>query len=131
MNRFKEYLQAHPNIIKYFVLGYVVFTGCFTFPLFSEKFPLDFMKVYLIIAGYGIIALGLSGVYGSKKEKRVYVLTLILTIVGLLCRYFLEFGEHSNTYNFTALNVALYIFIVPVFTAIAYHFIVKHLIKHS
>ena len=124
-------LKKHPTWTKYFLLGYIVFAGCFTFPLWSEEFPLDFMKVYLIITGYGIIALGLSGIYGAKKEKIVYLQTFILTVVGLLCRYFLEFGEHSNTYNFTLLNVVLYILIIPIFTVITYHFTVKLHIKNN
>lgn len=123
--------KKYPVWTKYFILGYIVFAGCFTFPLWSSEFPLDLMKVYLVIASYGIIALGLSGVYGAKKEKIIYFQTFILTVVGLLCRYFLEFGEHSNTYNFTLFNVILYILIIPIFTMITYHFTVKLHIKNN
>lgn len=130
MNRLKKYLQSHPNLVKYFVLGYIAFIGCFTFPLWSENSPLEFMKVYLIVYGYGILALGLSCVYGAEKAKKVYALTLLLTSVGLLCRYFLEFGEDSNTYNFTPFNIALYLLVVPACTIIAYHLMAKHLMKH-
>lgn len=131
MNRLKEYLQAHPKAFQLFILGYIVFAGCFVFPLWSERFPLHLVKVYLVVASYGIIALALAGIWGSKKEKPVYFFTVGLTIIGMLCRYLLEFGEHSNTYNFTLLNIVLYILIVPVFTVIAYHVIVKWLIKNS
>ena len=88
MNKFKTYLQTHPNIVKSFILGYIVFVGCFTFPLWSEKFPLDWMKIYLVVAGYGFIALALAGIYGTKKEKIVYLQTITLTMIGLLCSYF-------------------------------------------
>lgn len=129
MKRFQEYLQQHPRAVKYFILGYVVFAGCFTFPLWSEKFPLDFMKVYLIVGTYGIIALALAAIYGAKQEKKVWFFTFLLTAIGLLCRFFLEFGEVSNTYNFTFFNVICYLLGIPLFTTVAYHFIVKHLVK--
>lgn len=131
MNKFKEYLHVHPKVFKLFIFGYIVFAGCFIFPLWSERFPFYFMKGYLVVTSYGIIALALTGIWGSNKENSVYFLTGVLTIIGLLCRYFLEFGEHSNTYNFTLINIVLYILIIPIFTVIAYHFIVKWLIKNS
>lgn len=131
MNRFKTYLQTHPNIVKSFTYTYIVFAGCFTFPLWSEKFPLDWTRIYLVVVEYGVIALALASIYGIKKEKIVCLQTFALTMIGLICRYFLEFGEHSNTYNFTLINIILYILVVPVYTMIAYHFIVKSLTKQQ
>lgn len=131
MNRFKRYLQSHPAAVKLLIFGYIVFAGCFVFPFGSERFPFDFMKAYLVIASYGIIGSGLAEVYGAKREKVIYPITLGLTAIGMLCRYLLEFGEVSNTWNFTLLNIALYILVVPVFTVVVYHFIVSYLIKNS
>lgn len=129
MAKIHDCLQAHLNIAKAFILCYIVFTGCFTFPFWSERFPLDFMKAYLVIAGYGIIALGFSAMYGPGKEKAVYFQTAVLTMIGLLCRNFLELGEASNAYNFTVLNIFLYLLVTPVFTAAAYYFMAKLMLK--
>lgn len=60
--------------------------------------------------------------YGREKEKVMYLITLGFTIVGIISRYILEYGEVSNTYNFTVLNVIAYIVTIPVFTVIAYHY---------
>ncbi len=126
-----EFLQKHPVLVKAIVLGYIVFAGCFVFPIRSEKFPLDFMGVYLIAASYGIIALSLAGVYGPNKGPAVYLRTLVFTVLGLLCRYFLEYGEVSNTYNFTVGNVALYLVLIPLGTFLAYYFIVRKLLSEA
>ena len=126
-----EFLQKHPVLVKAIVLGYIVFAGCFVFPIRSEKFPLDFMGAYLTAASYGIIALSLAGVYGPNKGPAVYLRTLVFTVLGLLCRYFLEYGEVSNTYNFTVGNVALYLVLIPLGTFLAYYFIVRKLLSEA
>lgn len=49
-------------------------------------------------------------------------LNLGMTVLGLIFRYLLEYGEVSNTYNFTAANVALHLFaltILPLMTCIS------------
>lgn len=115
--------------IKVLLLAYIVFVGCVAFPISSERFPLDFMKVYLLIASYTMIGIGLAGMYGREKEKLIYLITLGFTIVGMISRYILEYGEVSNTYNFTVLNVFTYIVIIPSFTVIAYHYSGKYLLK--
>ena len=125
----KEFFIRHPNAVKYILLGYIVFAGCFTFPISSERFPLDWSKVYLLVVGYGVIGLGFAGVYGPGKEKRVYLLTLVLTVLGLVCRYFLEFGEVSNTYNFTLFNVVLYLVLIPLGTVFAYAYLSQHALR--
>lgn len=124
-----NFLTRRPAIIKTVLLVYVVFAGCFTFPIRSDLFPLDSAKLYLIIASYGIIGLGFAGVYGPKKEKIIYPVTLMLTILGILCRYLLEYGEVSNYYNFTLFNIASYIVVIPIYTVLTYHYIVKYLLS--
>ena len=129
MNKFRLYLENHPKIPKKIILGYIIFAGCVIFPFANERSPFDFNKAYLVIASYGIIGLGFAGTYGINKEKFVYVASLILTGLGMLCRYFLEYGEVSNTMNFAPFNIISYLVVIPIFTVVAYHFIIKHLIK--
>lgn len=126
-----SYLRKHPTLVKVILLAYIVLAGCFGFPISSEPFPLDFMKVYQIVVSYGIIGLGFAGLYGVAKEKLVYSVTLFLTILGMLFRWILEYGEVSNTYNFTVLNMISYMVIIPIFTVNMYHYILKYLSKNK
>ena len=114
------FFKVHPRIPKILVLGYIVFAGCFVFPIRSEPFPLDFQGVYLLAASYGVIALAFAGIWGPDRERKVYIVTFILTVIGMLCRYLLEFGEVSNTYNFTLFNIVSYLIIIPIGTTFAY-----------
>jgi hypothetical protein len=124
-----HFLMRHPVMVKGLLLFYIAFAGCFTFPIRSQPFPLDFTKAYLLICSYGIIGWGFAGLYGKAKERAVYPLTLLMTILGMVCRYVLEYGEASNVYNFTMLNILSYIILIPAFTVGAYHYIVKYLIS--
>ena len=91
--------KAHPQAPKPLTLGYIVFAGCFVFPISSEPFPLDFQRVYLLVASYGALASAFAGIFGPGRERLIYIATFLLTIVGMGCRYLLEYGEVSNTYN--------------------------------
>ena len=109
--------------------AFILYCLCGLFPIRSQPYPLDFTKAYLLICSYGIIGLGFAGLYGEAKERTVYPLTLLMTILGMVCRYVLEYGEASNVYNFTMLNILSYIILIPAFTVGAYHYIVKYLIS--
>lgn len=47
-------------------------------------------------------------------------LNLGMTVLGLIFRYLLEYGEVSNTYNFTAANVALHLFALTILPLMTY-----------
>lgn len=121
----QRFLKAHPRVLQILTLGYIVFAGCFVFPIRSDPFPLDFQGVYLLVASYGVISLAFAEAFGSGRERMVYIATFLLTVAGMGCRYLLEFGEVSNTYNFTLFNIICYLAIIPTGTVIAYHWIAK------
>ena len=125
--KLQHFFKAHPQIAKTLTFGYIIFAGCFVFPIRSDPFPLDFQGLYLLVAIYGVIALALAGNFGPGKGRKVYIVTFLLTAVGMVCRYLLEFGEVSNTYNFTLFNIISYLAIIPTSTLIAYHWIVRRL----
>lgn len=129
MKNFGKFLQTHPKVMKGIILGYIIFAGCFVFPFGNKLFPFDLMKAYLVIVSYGVIGLGFAGVWGEKKGKTVYFFTLLFTAMGMLGRYLLEYGEVSNTLNFTPANVISYLVIIPVYCTIAYRLLVQYLKK--
>ncbi|NLW41361.1 MAG: hypothetical protein GXY96_10655 [Tissierellia bacterium] len=131
MKKLRLYLENHPKVPKKIILGYIIFAGCFIFPFANGRSPFDFDKAYLAIVSYGIIGLGFAGIYGINKEKFVYIASFILTGLGMVCRYFLEYGEVSNTVNFTLFNIISYLLVTPILTVISYQFIIKYLMKKN
>jgi len=125
----KAFFTAHPFALKLLLWGYIVFNACFSFPISSSRFPLDFSKAYLLLASYGVIALSFAGVYREKKHFSVLLQTFVFCVSGLVCRYFLEYGEVSNSYNFTPINTVAYLIVIPLYTVSAYMFLDKRLRK--
>ncbi|MGL4345333.1 MAG: hypothetical protein ACRCTE_09055 [Cellulosilyticaceae bacterium] len=116
------YIRQHKSLTQSILMGYLVFAGCFMFPISSKPYPLDFSKLYMLILSYGIIGLGFAKLHDKSKIKWLYTATLALTLVGMVSRYLLEYGEVSNTYNFTSSNMLLYIILIPIYTTLIYAF---------
>lgn len=123
--RLQYFFEKHSQLPGILLMGYIIFAGCFVFPIRSEPFPLDFSGVYLLVSSYGVIALASAGIFGPGRGKKVYITTFLLTAIGMGCRYLLEFGEVSNTYNFTLFNIVSYLALIPAGTAAAYCWIVR------
>lgn len=117
------------DILRRMLWGFWIFLTCFNFPLWSEEFPLKWSDILTFASTFGILAVGLYGVYGEDRGPFLYPRMLLCTMIGMLCCYFLEFGEVSNTYNFTLLNIVVYLFVVPVYTLLVYEFCDKRNLK--
>ena len=108
---------------KQFLIGEcicLVFFGCFTFPVynFSKDAPeiSRWINVFVSLAAYYEIGLIQGVLFEYKEHMKCMGLTLSMTLLGLFCRYLLEFGEVSNTYNFIVPNIVLHLFMAIVVT---------------
>ena len=120
----REKIAAHPRAFLIFACAFLVFIGCFSFPMFN--FSADAPKtmrwhnlVISLTAYYEIGRLFLNGLLRRNLMKAAAV-TFSMTILGFLFRYLMEFGEISNVYNFTVPNVLLHLLaavVVVCFTA--------------
>ena len=115
--------NGRTDIMKKLIWTFWIVITCFGFPLWSERFPLKWSDIFTFVSTYGILTAGLYGVYGEDRGPSLYPRMILFTMIGMVCRYFLEFGEVSNTYNFTLFNIVVYLFVVPVFTLLAYEFV--------
>lgn len=88
MAKVRLFLQNHPKIYKTIFYLNTILIGCFSFPLLSPRSLIDFWKIYSLIVAYGIVGLGFLGIYGEGKDKFVYILSIILVGIGMICRYF-------------------------------------------
>lgn len=125
MNELREHIKKHKTITWIVVMSYIIYNGCFAFPFSNELLPFDYSKGLMIITCYGIIGICFTGLLVNRREIVVLAVTLFFTIIGLICRYFLEFGEVSNTMNFIPINIILYLVIVPIYCTLVYSLICK------
>lgn len=94
------------------LFAFALFISCFAFPFLRLDGQLsparDGGRVFLCLFAYTQLGLGLGGLFPRWKLPARLCLTGLLTAAGLGCRFWLEFGEVSNTYNFTLPNVLLH-----------------------
>ncbi len=98
---------------------FLVFIGCFTFPMWNFT-RASWYNVLIAIFAYYEIGMLLGVLYENKSVGKVALISLAFTIIGYGCRYLLELGEVSNTYNFTLLNTAFHTLVavgIPTLTA--------------
>jgi len=112
MNNF--YLTIQRNRKKWLIVfyGFAFFFGCFTFPIvnFSPDAPkvLTFISLLVCIGAYYETGMVAGALYHNKKMGFHILLSVFHVAVGMVLRYLLEFGEVSNTYNFTLPNIAVH-----------------------
>ena len=112
-----------PDIMKKLMWGFWIFLSCFNFPLWSERFPLELDDVITFVSFYGLFAAGLHELYGEDQGPVLFPRMVLFSVIGMVCRYFVEFGEVSNTYNFTLFNIVVYLLAVPLYTLLVYEFV--------
>ena len=95
----REKILAHPIRWLIGLCACLVFFGCFGFPIHNFTTGRRFGSWYLLLA--------LCFFYLS-----------LMTLLGLACRFLMEFGEVSNTEDFTLPNVALHLFVVVALTTL-------------
>ena len=118
----KDKILEHRKLFLIIDAIFLIFIGCFAFPVynFSKDAPeiSRWINVFVSLAAYYEIGLIQGVLFERKEHLKCIGMTLSMTVVGLLCRYLLEFGEVSNTYNFILPNILLHLFRCMVVTGI-------------
>ena len=125
MENIRVFVQKHKKLSWLVLIGYLIFCGCFVFPLSNERWSPDFEKACMIIVSYGILVTLFASLLGRNKTIHVYSISLLFTTLGMILRYIIEYGEYSNTINFTHINIIMYLGIIPVFCTLIYWIICK------
>ena len=118
-NRLYTLLQTHRKIGIALFWVIAIFFGCFCFPfvnltkiLSDTQKQISIINLFICLVAYAEVGL-LSGYLVDKKKIGVVLLVNVAHIIaGMICRYFLEFGEVSNIYNFTFANIAIHIVVI-------------------
>ena len=93
------------------VFAFVAIVGLTTclFPLNIQQFmdfsTLDISMIGLSLAAMYIICDIVKSTFSSQPRTTQMAIIFGGGALGMVCRYLVEFGEVSNTYNFTPLNI--------------------------
>lgn len=113
MKCIRQFVQSHKAVAYGLVFGMVIFFNCFGFPVYNlnKEWPFSITSMYLYFDIEAAIFSGaiLAVLLSQRRIWQMVLLSAALVCGGLVCRYLLEFGEVSNTYNFTLPNIALHL----------------------
>ena len=98
--------------------------SCCTFPIynFTKDFGKSIVTTNLILNVLCYYELGKYEKLMQKDWKigKVLLVNMGVILLGMVMRFFLEFGEVSNTYNFTGPNIAIHITAALVISFVSY-----------
>lgn len=107
----------------------IIALGGLVFPIPVSKSVMELLlnhKLAFFISGYGICSVVFHSKYYNQKKgkKRKYLFIsqrmIVFTLIGLVCHYFIEYGEKSVVMAFTIDNIVLYILVVVIYTCALY-----------
>ncbi len=120
-----SFAARHPRVLAGLTLGFGVFLNCFGFPVYNltRDWPSTITLSYLFLTVYsaGMIGWLLTLAFPRRRWPGILLLVLGSACVGLGCRYLLEWGEVSNSYNFTLPNILLHLTAVSVLSLLGWY----------
>ena len=66
-----------------------------------------------------------AGLFTNSSGVKITILNIGLVLVGMGCRYLLEFWEVSNTYNFNMINSMVHIFATVTLSTLSWYNTIK------
>lgn len=111
------------QLIMVLLALFVVIAGA-AFPFYNwnkhYSVALTGISLWLNIACYIELGILERRLLTNCKTGKIALLNLGIVISGMGCRYLLEYGEVSNTYNFTIPNIVFHIVVTLGISIISY-----------
>lgn len=118
MSKTTHFVKRHKKLFTAITLIFFVLLGGAAFPIYNltkEWSTTLTLSILVSAIGYsGMLGVTEIALFPNAKLYHIIPLNLVLTLLSMGCRYFLEYGEVSNTYNFTIPNMILHIIAVLV-----------------
>ncbi len=119
--RLRKLFMSNKVLWYSIVIGYIaIFIGCASFPLMPKTVDYTSLVIHFVNAAY-LVPLTLAALLGKGRCKTAYLISMIALLLGMICRYLIEFGEVSNTTNFTIINIIAFLGILPAVYTITYY----------
>ena len=108
-----QFLQAHRRLAAGLCLVFCFVLGACAFPIYnlSREWPstLTLSIIFNGVLMYTLLGTTEASLLPNWTGWQILLLNIGLVLLSMAGRYLLEFGEVSNTYNFTISNMLLHI----------------------
>lgn len=124
MIKLREFVHKHKKQAIMVGFLFIICLQCCVFPAVNRTHNVS----YTIALVNFMAAIGICKCSGDLEAEflpngtwgQVLVLNLVLTLLGMAARYLLEYGEVSNTYNFTFRNILLHIVMMVLWSSVCW-----------
>ena len=129
MSKWKNLTNKQRKLLYVIVFVFMILFSCTTFPIynFTHKISktLTLINFIIPIAAFGEMGIIEAGLFPDRPVVKMTLLNLGLVLLGMGCRYLLEFGEVSNTYNFNMINSMVHIFATVTLSTLSWYNTIK------
>ena len=112
MKNIRTSIREHKKLFCIMGLVFVVCLECCVFPVGSSTLGGNSISILINFATAVAIGKCVGEIevimFPKVSWLPILLLNLGITIMGMVARYFLEYGEVSNTYNFTLKNILIH-----------------------
>ncbi len=122
MEKLQINIRKHKKLFGILGLVFIVCLECCIFPVGNLSLGGSLTVGYINLA----TAIGISKCIGEIEALAfpeiswlwIFSINFGITILGMSARYFLEYGEVSNTYNFTLKNIVIHMVIMMLLSTV-------------
>lgn len=122
MMKFRGFVYKHKKQAIFLGFLFIILLQCCVFPAVNRSHIVSYPLVFINF----VAAVGICKCTGDLEAefwpegtwRQVLLLNLVLALLGMLARYLLEYGEVSNTYNFTFRNMLLHIVMMVLWSSV-------------
>lgn len=125
MKKLESFFSRHRRLAAAVVfLTFAVLGGCI-FPVHNLTRPesnyTPWIHLYLAASIFAFCGQMDHRIFPNGKFISILALNLGVTLAGMAFRYLLEWGEVSNTYNFTLPNITLHIAFAVIVSTLSWY----------
>ena len=116
MKNLRTYVNEHKKLFAIIGLIFIICLECCVFQFGNFAYGGNITISLINLAAAIGIGKCLGEIEAMLMPKVTWLFILLLnvgvTVMGMVARYFLEYGEVSNTYNFTLKNILVHVVIM-------------------
>jgi len=115
MRKLVRWFQNHRKAAAFFCFLTFTLLACSSFPFYNLTKPYpSTLTASILFVNFGVYSyLGGFLAHFRPKARIGTILPMVFAVIlgGMLCRWLLEYGEVSNTYNFTPVNIFFHLLV--------------------
>ena len=130
MRKLENWFRSHKRAAAACMFLFFVVLACSSFPFYNLAKPysttLTASILFVNVSVYAYLGSFTTRLRPHARLGQIFLIHLAVILVGMLCRFVLEFGEVSNTYNFTLPNIALHLAVTLTISTVSWWLAKRH-----